>query len=296
MELTPQQKKALKRLKVRSFRKDMRRLSPEQLRKEFSAKSSGRILLTPLVRNLVFQAASWMIDGKIPKVEGNLRSLFYQWIKPVVARLPSLSSRRVDPYDVMLDVLETFVVSLRLFRYRDLELVDENWENCWFSDGRNPHILLFAEKTGFVMFLQQASKKYGINSVALGGSPSHLSTEYLVERMREKLDNIEPLVLFSITDHDPSGFFIARAFQMQLENQYVPIIGYHKLIEPAHYTEDELQMFHFPIPSKYRARIESWMETEGGIGGEPLGLEADSLPKARLRQVLDEHLQPYLRG
>ncbi len=295
MEFTPQQKKALAKLKVRTFQEDMRRLTPDQLHQEFAAKSSGRILVTPLVRNLVFQAATWMIDGKTPKVEGNLRSLFYQWIKPVVARLPSISSRRVEPYDVMLDALETFIVSLRLFRYRDLELVDENWENSWFSDGRNPHILLFAEKTGFVMFLQQAHKKYGLSSVALGGSPSHLSTEYLVERLRKEVGTLEPLVLFGITDHDPSGFFIARSFRTQLENQGVSVAEYHKLIEPAHYTEEELALFHFPIPSKYRARIESWMKVTGGIGGEPLGLEADSLPKARLRQLLDEQFQPYLR-
>jgi len=294
MELTEEQKVALKKLKVRSFRKDLRLVSLSTLRREFAAKSSGRILIAPLIRNLVFQAATWMLDGKTEKIQGNLRSLFYQWIKPVVSRIPN-QGRQSDPYDAMCDALQLLVIELKLFRYRQLELVDENWENRWFTDGRNPQLLVFAEKTGFVMFLQKAQRHYGITTIALGGAPSQLSTEYLCSQLREKIGTIEPLVLFGITDHDPSGAIISSSFQDQLLHQDVEVVEYHNLIKPAHYTEQELEYFRFPIPSKYRGRIESWMNESGGIDGQPFGLEADSMPKSRLWDLLAEQIKPYLR-
>lgn len=292
--LTYQQRKALKRLKVRLYRSDLRRFKLDELQHEFGAKSSGRIIISRLIRNLVYQAAIWMQRGKIPKVEGNLRSLFYQWVKPVLARIPGALSKRSDPYDEMLDALEIFIVEQKLFRYRDLDLIDENWENRWYTDGRNPHLLVFSEKTGFVRFLQETHRRYGLTAVALGGSPSHLSTEYLIEQLRLLVDPLEPLILFGITDYDPSGFFISRSFRKQLRNQSVEVAEYHNLIEPAHYTQDEMEMFRFPIPSKYRTRIAPWMEETGGLNGQPFGLEADSMPKQRLRILLEEQIRPYL--
>lgn len=289
------QKKALLRWKVRDFDQDLRLLSPEQLRKEFSAASSGRLLLQPLIRNVVYQAATWMKEGKTPKVEGNLRSLYYQWLKPILARLPEVKETRTDPYEELLNALELFVVRLRLFRYRDLELVDERWENRWLTDGRNPHLLVFAEKNGFVRFLQEISRQYGVTTVALGGSPSHLSSEYLAEQLRKHLGKVEPLVLFGICDYDPSGFDIARNFREQLAHQGLGILETHTLITPRAYSPEELSLFQFPVPSKYKARVSRWLKEGGGIGEQALGLEADSLPKPRLRRRLAELLTPYLR-
>lgn len=288
-------KKELLRWKVRPFAQDFRLFTPEQLRQEFAASSSGRVLLQPLIRNVIYQAATWIQEGKAPKVEGNLRSLYYQWLKPILARLPEANEARTDPYQELLNAMELFVVKLGLFRYRDLELVDERWENRWFTDGRNPHLLVFAEKNGFVMFLQEQSLKYGLTAVALGGSPSHLSSEYLCEQLRKRIGKVEPLVLFGIADFDPSGFDIARTFREQLEHQGLKILETHALITPKSYSPQELTLFQFPVPSTYKVRVSRWLQEGGGIEGKAVGLEADSLPKTRLRQRLAELITPYLR-
>lgn len=295
MELSPEQKKVLRRLKVRPFVADLRSSPEGLLRKEFAARSSGRVLLKPLIRNVVYQAATWILKGKAPKVEGNLRSLYYQWLKPVLARIPEARTARQDPYEELLNAMETFVVKLRLFRYRDLELVDERWENRFLTDGRNPHLLVFAEKSGFVMFLQEASRQYGVTAVALGGSPSHLSTEYLVEQLRKRIGKIEPLILFGITDYDPSGFDISRTFREQLLHQGLRVLEVHSLITPDAYTQEELGLYRFPVPSTYRTRVERWLKEGGGLEGQAFGLEADSLPKPRLRTRLAKSMTPYLR-
>lgn len=294
MGLTYRERKALKERGVRLYRKDLRRWKPEELREAFAATSSGRIVRTRLMRCAVYQAATWMKRGKVPKVEGNLRSLFYQWIKPLIAKLPELGDAKTDPYHEMLNALEMFVVELGLFKYRDLDIIDENWENRWYTDGRNPHILVFGEKNGFVRFLQETSRTYGVTAVSLGGFPSHLSSEFLVDGYKERVEVLEPLVLFGITDYDPSGYFIERSFVEQLTRGGLEVKQVISLIDPRHYSKEDLEIFRFPIPSKYPKRIESWLEEAGGIEGEPWGLEADSMPKAQLRALIAKEIKPFL--
>jgi len=296
LTLSPEQQKELKRLRVRPFEQDLRTFTTKQLKAEFSTQRTKRILSKVLTRNVVFQAASWVIDGRAPKINGNLRSLYYQWVKPVVAKLPELLKTKVDFYDETLNALELFVGELRLFSYRDLELVDERWENRFFTDGRNPHLLLFAEKNGFVQFLQEASRQYGLTAVALGGSPSHLSTEYLAAQLKQKLRVIEPLILFGITDYDPAGSDIARSFAQQLSRQGLQVKEHHQLITPRVFVADELSTLRFPVPMKRPALVARWLRAGGGLGGQAFGIEADALPKPRLVDLVSNTLAPYLRS
>jgi hypothetical protein len=114
LTLTHEQQAALKKLRVRAFEQDLRTMTDKQLRAEFRATSSGRVLAIPLVRNAVFQAASWAIEGKAPKISGNLRSLYYQWVKPIVAKLPELlktnSGTGEDARVFFVCVLDTLVL------------------------------------------------------------------------------------------------------------------------------------------------------------------------------------------
>ena len=294
LKLTREQQAALKKRRVRAFEQDLRSFTAKQLRAEFSTQRTKRVLSKVLTRNVVYQAASWVIEGKAPKISGNLRSLYYQWVKPVVAKLPELLKTKVDFYDETLNALELFICELHLFSYRDLELVDERWENRFFTDGRNPHLLLFAEKNGFVQFLQEASRTYGLTAVALGGSPSHLSTEYLAAQLKQ-LSVIEPLILFGITDYDPAGADIARSFAQQLSRQGLKVAEHHQLITPKAFVADELTTLRFTVPQKRAALVARWLKAGGGLGGKAFGIEADALPKARLVALVAKTLAPYLR-
>ena len=114
---------------------------------------------------------------------------------------------------------------------------------------------MFAEKNGFVQFLQEASKTYGLTAVALGGSPSHLSSEYLAAQLRQKLKVVEPLVLIGITDYDPAGADIARAFAQQLSRQGLQVKEQHELITPRAFVDQELQTLRFAVPRKSPALV-----------------------------------------
>ena len=293
---TYEQRQALKYYKIRLLRSDIRTFSYKRLKQEFSTADGKRIVKARLIRSIIYQVVIWIKRGKFPPIEGNLRSLYYIHIKPVFSKFPEDALGKFDPYKEMLDAMELFITELKFFKYRDLEIIDTDWENRWYTDGRNPHILVYAEKDGFIRVLQEFREEYGVTAVALGGSPSHMGSEYMVEQMRKRIESLEPLTLFNIVDYDPSGYFIQEAFERQLKNQGMKIELSIPLILPEYYTNEEIDMFKFSVPSEYPRRVESWMQETQGILGEPWGLEADSMPKSKLRELFRQKIFPYLRN
>lgn len=296
LPLTKEQKKSLKRWRVRAFTSDLREYSVKHLRQEFGATSSGRLLMAPLVRNLLWQAATLIEARKVPKIDGGLKSLYYQWIHPVISRIPELETVVRDPYDEMLQALRLFIVELKVFRYKDLGMVDENWENRWLTDGRNPHILVWTQKNCFIKLMQEVHRKYGVTSVGLGGFPHQISTEYLVEQLRIKLPQLEPMVLFGIADYDPSGELAKRMFEEQLIQQNIRILESYQLIEPKRYDSNEIKKFRIPIISDRHRITKEWLKRKEGINGEPFGLPSEFVPPSKLSNMLDSMILPYRRA
>ena len=285
----------LEREGIKIFEKDLRRFSLEEISEHFGAVSSGRIILTKVIKNLVWQAVCWIREGRIEGIEGNLRSFFYQWVKPVMARIPGALEQERDPYDTMLDVFVELVEKYRLFEYADLDLVDDNWEHRRVGE-RFPHLFVFSEKTGFFRLLRKLHEEHDVTVVALGGFPSLLSSEYLVRELREATELERSFVAFSIVDWDPAGYQIARSFLSQLGGLGLAQFQHEPLIRPEHYTQEEVQLFRYPLPTRQRTKNQNWLEETGGIEGELFGLEADSMPRSRLRDLLREKLNPYLQG
>ncbi len=280
---------------IQEFETELRRFSLEEIQEHFSAESSGRIILTKVIKSLIWQAVSWVRSGRISGVDGNLRSFFYQWIKPVMARIPGALEQKRDPYSTMLDVFVELVEKYQLFRYAELDLDDANWEHRRIGV-TNPHLLIFAEKIGFFRFLRRIHDSYSVTVAALGGTPSLLSTEYLVRSLGQVVELDRQFVAFFIVDWDPSGYQIIHSQLRQLRSLGIANIEPHELIEPEHYTPEDIEVFRFPLPGRQKTKNRKWLETTGGINGELYGLEADSMPRARLSSLLDEKIQPYLSG
>ena len=69
------------------FDEDIRRMSRDQLARAFGAASSGRLVLKRLMRALIMQAWRAIREGSEEPVQGNLRTFWYRWVKPVEAKL-----------------------------------------------------------------------------------------------------------------------------------------------------------------------------------------------------------------
>ena len=132
------------------------------------------------------------------------------------------------------------------------------------------------------------NQKHGVSVLALGGFPSALTSEYTVRDVQKVLGTGKAVRLVGIVDYDPSGDLIAESFREQLETQGLVVESLETLIQPKHYTADELKLFRFRLPRSQKTKTQRWMEKTGGIDGKEWGLESESMPTERLKSLLEE--------
>jgi hypothetical protein len=144
----------------------------------------------------------------------------------------------------------------------------------------------------YMKLLREFHKNYSVTVTALGGQPSLLSTEYTAVHIAEKVSLTEPFHLLSIVDYDPSGAIITQTFLDQLHCQGVLDIHLLNLITLENYTAQEIEIYKYPLStSKWAKTInEKWIKEGGGINGEMYGLEADSMPRSRLRSLVKKEM------
>jgi hypothetical protein len=275
--------KALKKEGIREFTKDIRKMSAEELIANFGAASSHEPKAALIIKNQVWQSYSRIKTGQESLIEGNLRSYWYSYIKPTLARVNLLSG--YDHYETMLTVFVEMVSDYRFFRYADFGFDDDNWENRRIAT-KMFHVILFAEKAGWFRTLKEFYEEYGMTILALGGMPSLLSSEYLVQHLSEVTSLKQQFYLISAVDYDPSGWIIANAFAEQLSNRGVQDCKLIHAISLENYTPEEIELFQFPIPSKQSIKVRKWLKATGGLGGKALGLEADAMPRSRYKEVV----------
>ena len=148
------------------------------------------------------------------------------------------------------------------------------------------NVVLFSEKTGWFRTLKDFHDEYGMSIVALGGMSSLLSSEYFVEHLSQVTSLDQKFILISAVDYDPSGDIIARSFCEQLESQGMKECELINTITLVNYTTEEIELFKYPVPTKYRAKIKKWLAATDGINGEAYGLEADSMPRERYIKIV----------
>lgn len=272
---------------------DLRTLSLADLEEHFGAESSGRIVISRVLKSIIWQAVTKIKSGEVEGIYGNLRTFFYQWVKPVVGRIPGALDAKRDPYDTMLDIFVEFVGKYKLFRYADLELEDENWPYRMIGK-KYPQVIVFSEKTGFFSFLRRIHRELDITVASLGGTPSLMSTEFLIRDLYKHVRPETEFTAFSIVDWDPSGYQIANAQIRQFRLLGLQNIHHYELITPEVFTPEEIAIYKYPIPTKQKSKNQRWLETTGGVNGTLYGLESDSLSRKRLKDILYKAVEPYV--
>src|SRR5438876_10619638 len=99
------------------FDKDLRMMNRKELAVHFAAERSGRILLAPLIKNIIWQAYERIRDGTEPPIGGNIRTFWYLWVKPVLSHIGKDAETKTDPYDTMIKAFTEMVLDLKLFHY-----------------------------------------------------------------------------------------------------------------------------------------------------------------------------------
>jgi hypothetical protein len=278
---------------------DLRQLSAAELRRRFAFARSGKVNVTRVIKNLIWQAYTAIRDGTRPPIAGNLRSFWYTDVKPVLSRLGvPVEGRRAT--ELVYDTFVELVTRHRLFRYRDFGFVDEG-AHARVVGRTNGTLLLFAEKAGRFGLVQEIAQACDATGLALGGYPSSLATEYLLHALQhqgvlpEAGASADPaLHLFSVVDYDPSGYWIEREFADQLRTFGVTAVTLHSLVHPARLPVEQVHLGRYTLPKG--SKTTNWLRTTGGIAGEPYGLEADAFPPEILRTAFLAEAAPYLRA
>ena len=275
---------------------DLRTLSAGELRRRFASERSGRLVLTRLVRATLVQALADIRAGREPRVEGNIRTFWYRWLKPIVGRLAAEDLGRLDPYRVLVHELAEMVGSERQFDYADFGFADDNWENRRIGVGR-PQVIVFAEKAGWFQLLRRVHAAHDVTVLALGGKPSLLTSEYTARHVKAALAAAglgKAVSLLALVDWDPDGAIVASSFAEQLGVFGLEVRECELLIRPERFDAEALRLFGHEVRATTMAR--RWLAGGGGIEGRLVGLsaeamavvEAEALVAERVRQIAPE--------
>lgn len=264
---------------------DIRGLRRSEIKRYFGSSTSNRIILSKLIKSVIWQAYTRIKDGTESPITGNLRTFWYRWLKPALAKVPKKYLGKTDLYDAMSELFMEMVLALRLFSYKDFDFTDENWENRRIGE-KQPEILVFAEKRGWIRILQRFHREHGVSILALGGFPSALTSQYTALELKKALGEGQAVRLIGLVDYDPSGALIASSFRKQLELSGLEVSELVTLIEPRHYSDEELALFKFPLPRSQKTKTEAWLEETGGVDGGRYGLESESMPVERLQELV----------
>lgn len=283
----------LKKENIKNYEKDIRLWNKKDLVKEFS-NSSGVFNVTLLFKNIIWQSYKKILLGELNISEGNIRSYWYSHLKSVLSKVGVLDD---NYYNTEIEVFIELIDKYKIFKYSDFNFIDER-EHLTNIGDNNSHIILFAEKSGMIKTLENLNYEYGINTVCLSGQASHLSTEYFIEKLKNVCD-IENTVfkVFSFTDYDPAGYSIKTSFVNLLKMHKLKIDEYD-LMQLKYFSKKEINNFKYSLSQNTQAQktiVKRWIQNTGGIENEAFGLELDSMPRDRFKEIFLKESKPYMK-
>jgi len=300
----------LAKLQIRHFDQDILEGMPiPVLRENFGKKTTDGFRIELLMRNIIWQLYEYVRADRPPefvKRRGNIRGMWYH-IKTRLHRCKELRG----PYCKTMGKQLAVMVRAGLLSYTDFNFRDLN-EQTRIIGRENPHIIVFAEKDSFFTFTEEVAATYGCITITLGGSPSLMSSNYLVSEMhRVGIDMSQTFYCFSIVDFDPRGEDAANDFVNNLKQsglachafpQYDKQYDRLDIIQPKNLSENDYDVagIRYELPaSEQRTKLaRSWAKRTGGVTGDgsrKYGLESDEFTGERLHELLGKILAPHLK-
>jgi hypothetical protein len=211
----------------------------------FRNKTNDDLDKTKIIRNGIWQRFLSVKWGMWVPDYGDTRGFYYHPVEDVLARNNLRSTSRdsnADP-DSVSSHLRDMVIKYKLFDYADFDIPDPNRDLRCVGD-RHPHLVVFAEKSGFIKVLMQLAKPYGASYCAVKGEPSAHAMEVFARDLKASFDVTRRTVhVFGITDVNPGGTSIAETLVEDLTAFGIPRIRYHRLVDPSLYEDWRITNF-----------------------------------------------------
>jgi hypothetical protein len=282
----------------------------------------GDLANTEIIRSILIAEVRAIRAGAIRETR-TLRGLWYEIVKPLLSRAGELyrpKSTDGKPVD-WTQLLSEGLVSLvreKLTSYEELMILDGSRQrqtaqslstrliDVIMVGGHFPWVILFTEKDTIWPVLESLADLYGVSAISGGGQPSNAATENITREIIRstafRATQPEAIFILSLTDYDPAGYSI---FESQV-NQIVEAVngmdqserGSLRSVEPIRLglTPDQLTFEEIEANAYEPAKkgLKDWVKKTGGINGEALGLELDSLPLSRLRAMFAEAIESVI--
>lgn len=268
---------------LRAFDKEIRLMSADELKNNFNYASTGEINPRELMANMIWEYYNLLQVGKRDPIEGNIRTFWYV-IKPTLSKVIKINSE--SHYGMMIDVFKELIVTHGLFKYKDFGFISED-QNNYKVGSVYPNIILCGEKSGHFKKLQRLQDEFGMTIISLGGMPSILNTEYLIDDIEAVTDIKEkPFHIITLVDFDPSGAIIAKVFSEQIKHEGVKnLASISHILIPNNFSVDEIKNITEPVPQDSpsdKTKVRKWLEAGGGVDfgdgiRQPLGIETEAL-------------------
>ena len=271
-----------------------------------------------LIRTYLWQSLISILIGTVEPIGGNVRSLWYQRLKPFYRRHQLLiTDLEVDPllpaefrkrYATRADriadtmcLLLAEVVMHRVFRYADMGFTAPLAVRARAGRGR-PRSFLVTEKeglwgtvqlfyTGKIKPDQPAAagpdKKPviitfpSISAFASNGQPSLLALESFEPTLKKKTKSLR---VGALVDYNPYGYQIALAYTDKLTFLGFDVRTY-LLSRADWFTPEQVadgeDYSHCPTQGE-QTLADEWFALTGGINGQKIGVDVDVVSKAKL--------------
>lgn len=301
----------LAKLQIRHFDEDLLKIPIARLRQHFGYPTTSHIKIGEFLRNVIWQLYERIKAGDHPDFynkRGMIRGMWYH-IKTRISRYKEL---RGDRYNTMLEELATLVRN-GLVTYKDFNFRDKDEDNHRVGF-ENAHIIVLAEKDGFLTMMEDLHTLYGFTVITLGGDPSLMTINYLASDLREAgVDLAQEFVCFTLTDFDPDGQEVGRVFIRHLKDSGVRRLRtftqfgqegreYQDLILPSNLPPGvEVDDIKYLLkPKVRREKAPKWVKLTGGVPGRPqdklkYGIQADEFKEEWILRLVDEAVTPHLR-
>jgi len=310
--LTPAVEAALRELGIRHFDDDLLKMPIAELRKHFGFGTTNNIQIGPFFRNVIWQLYEHIQAGDLPEFHikrGMIRGMWYH-IKTPISRYKTL---RGDRYNTLLNELAT-LVRAGLVTYKDFNFRDKD-ENNHQIGLENSHIILLAEKDGFITIMEDLHALYGVTVITMGGDPSLMTVNYLVTNMRDAgVDVAQEFLCFTLSDFDPDGQENGGVFARHLKDS-----GLRRIRTFTQYGQTGRDHLDLIVPAalpagvtpadlKYvlkksviKEKAAKWVALTGGVPGltpkekERHGIQIDEFHQEWIFNIVDQALAPHLR-
>jgi hypothetical protein len=286
---------------------------------EVQAWLGGDLANTVVIRSILMAEMKAVRKGHARELRTQ-RGLWYEIVKPLISRAgvlyrPKRTDGKPVDWNQLLSVVLADLVREKQTTYEELMILDGSRQrqsarslsaqliNVKLVGAHFPWVILFTEKDTIWPVLRDLANLYGVSDISGGGQPSCAATENIIRKIVRskayKIEQPEAIVVLSLTDYDPAGYSISESQVNQIKeavNGMDPSERGNKKsvtskrlgLTPDQLTPQEISANAYEPAKKGLA---AWVKETGGINGQPLGLELDSLPISRLRDMFASEIE-----